>query len=61
MCQVNPPKLIIKLYTDHKKLMVKHATPQKESLSAASLSKLENMVNNSSIFNIKWAEFSTKW
>ena len=28
---------------------------------AASLSKLDNMVNNNSIFNTKYAEFFTKW
>ena len=32
-----------------------------ESLRAASLSKLDNMVNNNSNFNTKRAEFSTKW
>ena len=49
-----------KLYTDHDTLWVKHATLQKsESLRAVYLSKLDNMVNNS-IFNTKYAEFSTK-
>ena len=32
-----------------------------ESLRAASLSKLDNVVNSSSVFNTKCAEFSTKW
>ena len=42
--------------------MVKHATYQNaESLKAIFLSKLENMVNNNSIFNTKCAELSTKW
>ena len=49
-----------KLYTDHNTLWVKHATLQKsESLRAVYLSKLDNMVNKS-IFNTKYAEFSTK-
>ena len=53
---------MITLYTDHKKLWVKHGTHQKaESLRAVSLSKLDNMVSNNSIFNEKCAEFSTKW
>ena len=43
-------------------LRVKHASHQKaESLRAPSLSKLDNMVNSNSIFNTKYAEFSTKW
>ena len=50
---------IIKLYTDLNTLWVKHATYQKtEFLRAASLSKLDN---NSSIFNTRYVEFSTKW
>ena len=62
ICQANPLKFIIKLYTDHKNLCVKHATHQKaESLRAASLSKLGNIVNNKSVFNTKYAEFSTNW
>ena len=32
-----------------------------ESLRAASLSKLDNMVNSNSIYKQKCAEFSTKW
>ena len=32
-----------------------------ESLRAASLSKLDNVVNSNSIFNTNCAEFSTKW
>ena len=32
-----------------------------ETLRPASLSKLDNMVNSDSIFNTKYAEFSTKW
>ena len=52
---------IIKLYTDHNTLWVKQATYHKtESLTAASLSKFDNMVNNNSVFNTKYAEFSTK-
>ena len=43
-------------------LTVKHSTCQKsEPLRAASLSKLDNTVNNNSIFNTKCGEFSTKW
>ena len=62
ICKVKPVKFIIKLYTDHNTLRVKHATHQKtESLKAASLSKLVNMVNSNFIFNTKYAEFSTKW
>ena len=39
-----------------------HDTLQKvQTLRAASPSKLENTVNNNSIFNTKCAEFSTKW
>ena len=59
--QLKPIKFIIKLFTDHNTSWVKHATHQKaESLIAAFLSKLDNMVNNS-IFNTKYAEFFTKW
>ena len=43
-------------------LWVTHATHQiAESLRAAFLSKLDNMVNNNSIYNTKYDEFSTKW
>ena len=57
-----PIKFVIKLYTDHDTLWVKHATYQKaESLRLAYPSSLDNMVNNSSKFNAKYAEFSTKW
>ena len=46
----------------HNTLWAKYATHQKaESLRAASISKVDNTVNNSSIFNTKYAEFSTKW
>ena len=48
-----PIKLIIKLHIDHDTWWVKHANHQK----AASPSNLENMVNNSSNFNTKYAEF----
>ena len=53
-------KLVIKLYKNHNALLVKHATYQK-SLIDASLSKLDNTVNNNPIFNKKCLEFSTKW
>ena len=46
----------------HNTLWAKYAAHQKvESLRAASISKVDNTVNNSSIFNTKYAEFSTKW
>ena len=52
----------IKLYTHHNALWVKHATPQKaEFLRATSLSKLDSMVSNNSIFNTESAEFFIKW
>ena len=57
-----PIKSVIKLYTDHDTLFVKHGTHQKaESLRAASVSNLDNMVNSSSTFNTKYSEFYTKW
>ena len=60
--QAKPIKFIIKLCINHNTLLVKHATYQKsESLRAANLSKLDNTVNNSFIFNTKRSEFSTKW
>ena len=53
---------LIKLYINHNILMVKLATCQNaESLKAVSFLKLQNMVNNNSIFNIKYAELSPKW
>ena len=59
--QTKPIKFMIKLYTNHNTFLVKHATYQKvESLRAASLSKLDNMVTSNSIFNTKCPEFSTK-
>ena len=55
-------KFIIKLFTDHHTLWFKHATHQKaKSLRAAFLSILDNLVNNNSIFNTKYAEIFTKW
>ena len=53
ICQAKPIKFIIKLYADFNTLA--------ESLRGASLSKLDNRVNKNSIFNTKYAEFSTKW
>ena len=54
-------KFVIKLYTNHNTLLVKHATYQKsESFRGVFLSKLDNTVNNNSIFNTKCLEFSTK-
>ena len=62
MCKAKPIKFIIKLYTGYNTFWVKHATHQKvESLRATSNSKLDNMVNNNSIFYTKYFEFSTKW
>ena len=55
ICQAKSIKCIIKLYTDHNILCVKHATHQK-----AESSKLDNTVNNNSIFNTKYAGFSAK-
>ena len=41
---------------------MKHASHHKaESLGGTSLSKLDNTVSNISIFNPKYAEFSTNW
>ena len=62
ICKAKPIKFIIKLYTNHDTLSVKHATHQKaKSLRASSVSNLDNMLNNNSTFNTKYAEFSTKW
>ena len=59
--QAKSIKSFIKLYADINTLWVKHNTHQKaESSRAASFSKLENMVNNYSISNTKYAEFSIK-
>ena len=60
--QAKPIKFIIKLFTDHHISCSRHATHQKaKSLGAAFLSKLDNSVNNNSIFNTKYAELFTKW
>ena len=62
MCQAKPIKCIIKLYTDHNILWIKHTSHEEaESFRETSLSKLDNTVNNNSIFNTKYAEFSAKW
>ena len=43
-------------------MQVKHAPHEKgEFLRAPSLSKLDNTVNSTSIFNAKYVEFTTKW
>ena len=47
---------IIKPYVDET-----HIHQIAETLRAASLSKLDNMVNSNSVFNTMCAEFSTKW
>ena len=60
--KAKPIEFVIKLYTDHDTLFVKHGTHQKaEPLKTASLSDLDNMVNSSSTFNTKYSEFYTKW
>ena len=60
--QAKPIKFVIKLFTDHDSLWVRHATQQKaKSLRAAFLSKLDNSANNNFIFNTKYAEIFTKW
>ena len=55
-------KCVSKLHKNHNSLWIIHATHQKaNSLRAPSLSKLDNMLNNSSIFDKKYAEVLTKW
>ena len=55
ICQVKPSKFIIKLYTNHNILLVKHGTYKNvERLRATSLSKSGITVHNKSIFNTKW-------
>ena len=62
ICQCKPIEFNIKLYKDHNTVWVKQATSQKaKSLRAVSLSILDNTFNSNSIFNTKYAEFSTKW
>ena len=62
ICQDKPIKSIIKLCTNHNTLFVKHVTYRKtEPLRVVSLSKLDNTVSNSSVFNTKCAECSLKW
>ena len=52
ICQAKPIKFFIKLYTDHNTLLVKLPAYQKtESFRAASLSKLDNTVNNNAMLN----------
>ena len=53
---------LLSSYIQTNTFSVKHDTYQKsQSLRPVSLSKLDNTVNNNSIFNIKCAGFSTKW
>ena len=59
--QDRPSKSIITLYKNHITLGQRHIHQKAESIRAASLSKLDNIVNNNSIFNTKCCEFSTKW
>ena len=62
ICQARPIKFFIELYAKHSPLLVKHANYKKgESLRDPSLSNLDNIKNNKSIFNTKCAEFSEKW
>ena len=62
ICKVKPIKFSIKLYTDLNTLCIKRATHQRgEYLRADFLSRLDNTVNNNSIFDTKYVEFSTKW
>ena len=56
--QVKSIKFIIKLYLDDNNLWAKQKA---ESLRTGSPSKLDNTVNNNSIFNTKYAKFSAKW
>ena len=57
ICLAKPIKFISKLYTNHNTLLVKHATYQKaECLKTASLSKLDNIINNNPAFNAECAE-----
>ena len=59
--KAKPIRFVIKPYTNHNTLWVKHATHQKaESLRTVFPSNLDNMVNNRSNFNAKYAEFCTK-
>ena len=56
-----PIKFVIKLYTDHNTLWVKHATHQKaEFLRSSSLTKLDNTVKSNSIPNTKYSWFLYK-
>ena len=64
ICEAKSIKFVIKLFTDHNTLLVKQAIHQKtesEYFRAASLSNLDKTVSNSSIFNTKHTEFSTRW
>ena len=47
------------LYTDHNTLWVKYAANQ--SLRATYFSELDDTVSSNSIFNTKYAGFSTEW
>ena len=60
--QAKPIKFIIKLFTDHHTLWFRHATHQKAKfLRVDFISKSDNSVNNSSIFNTKYDELFPKW
>ena len=61
ICQAKPIKFIIKLCTDHYNLW-DNTLPIKNCVcKSCSLSKLDSTVNNNSIFNTKYADFSAKW
>ena len=52
ICQAKPIRSFIKLYTDHNTLLSRHPAYQKtESCRVASLSKLDNTVNNNAMLN----------
>ena len=61
ICQAKPIKFIIKLV----QIIIIYGTTLYPSKSwvckSCSLSKLDSTVNNNSIFNTKYADFSAKW
>ena len=60
ICQAKPIKFIIKLCTDHYNLW-DNTLPIKNCVcKSCSLSKLDSTVNNNSIFNTKYADFTAK-
>ena len=61
ICKVKQIKFKIKLYIQIIILYGSNTLPIKKLRRAATLSKLDNMVNSNSIFTTKYAGFSTKW